>query len=82
LWVMRVASVCPRRSWHVRYASDSDRIGASQRTVAMGHSPTYAVQQIAMLFDYLVSDGQQAGRHGEAECFSRLQIDDEFALVD
>jgi hypothetical protein len=40
------------------------------------HSPTYAVQQIAILFDYLVSDGQQAGRH------SRLQIDDEVALVD
>jgi hypothetical protein len=28
------------------------------------------------VIDYLVSDGQQAGRHGEAECLIRLHIDD------
>ena len=31
----RVASGRSRRSWHVRYASNSDPIGASQRSVAM-----------------------------------------------
>jgi hypothetical protein len=59
---------CP----HCPKADVDPRIVMSQKC----HSPTYAVQQIAMLFDCLVSDGQQAGRH------SRLQIDDEFALVD
>jgi hypothetical protein len=59
--VSRAGSRRSRSGWHVRYASNSDPIGASQRSVAMCHSPTYAVQQIAMLFDYLVSDGQQAG---------------------
>src|SRR5262245_11592710 len=32
-------------SIHVRYASKSDQIDASQRTVALCQEPTYAVQQ-------------------------------------
>ena len=45
-WVSRVASGRPRRSWHVRYASNSDPIGASRRSVAMCHYvwPGHAVQ--------------------------------------
>src|SRR4029077_11162036 len=39
-WVSRVASRRSRRSWHVRYASKSDPIGASQRSVAMCHKFT------------------------------------------
>ena len=45
LWVSRVASGTSRRSWHVRYASNSDPIGASQRSVAMCHLRTHAAQQ-------------------------------------
>jgi hypothetical protein len=37
LRVSRVASGPSRRSWHVRYAFNSDPIGASQRSVAMCH---------------------------------------------
>jgi hypothetical protein len=38
LWVIRVASMRPQRLRHVRYASDSNPIGARQRTVAMWKS--------------------------------------------
>src|SRR5262245_11021185 len=38
LWVSRVASGPSQRSWHVCYASNSDPISASQRSVAMPRS--------------------------------------------
>jgi len=43
--VIRVTSTQPLASPDVRFASNTDRIGASQRTVAMCHKATYAVQQ-------------------------------------
>ena len=44
LWVSRLASGRSRRSWYVRYASNNDPIGASQRSVARCHNQTYAPQ--------------------------------------
>src|SRR5262249_24808159 len=38
---------------------------------------THALQQIASLFDNLVSECQQAGRHGNAERLGGLEIDNE-----
>jgi hypothetical protein len=37
----RVASGRSRRSWHVRYASNSDPIGASQQNVALCQKETF-----------------------------------------
>jgi hypothetical protein len=37
LWVKRVTSVRSRRSRNVRYASNTDRMDASQRTTALCH---------------------------------------------
>jgi hypothetical protein len=54
---MRVVSLCPRCSWHVRYASDSDRIGAWQRTVAMCQKATFALQQISLFDHFVGGDG-------------------------
>jgi hypothetical protein len=33
-------------AWHVRFCSESDQIGASQRTAALRQKPTFALQQI------------------------------------
>jgi len=49
--VNRVASRRSRRSWHVRYASNSDPIGASPRSVAMCHFQTHALQQRNISFE-------------------------------
>ena len=45
LWVSRLASGRSRRSWYVRYASNNDPIGASQRSVAMCQKRTKCTQQ-------------------------------------
>jgi hypothetical protein len=39
-WVRRVGSTRPRRSRNVRYASNTDRIDAPQKTVALCQQPT------------------------------------------
>jgi len=34
------------------------------------------MQRRAVLFDHLISAGEQRGWHSEAECFCRLELDD------
>ena len=43
---------------------------------ALGHKQTHAPQQIASLFDYLVSAEEHQFRHGEVERLRRPQIND------
>jgi hypothetical protein len=59
LRVKRVTSVRSRRLRNVRYASNTDRIDASQQNVILCHEPTYAVQQIALLLHHLVGAGEK-----------------------
>jgi phosphoribosyl 1,2-cyclic phosphodiesterase len=50
-----------RRSRNVRYASNTDRIDASQQNVASCHKPTYAAQQIGRLLPAeLMAQGKRA----------------------
>ena len=46
LWVSRVASGRSQRSRHVRYASNSDPIGASQRSVVMCQERSFRTVKI------------------------------------
>jgi len=73
--VKRVISVRSRRSRNVRYASNTDRIDASQQNVAMCQKATFALQQI-FLFDDPLGDGKQFTRHRETERSSSLQVDE------
>jgi hypothetical protein len=60
-WVKRATSVRSRCSRNVRYASNTDRIDASQRNVAMCQKPTYS-----WLLDHLVGEGEEDWRDFEA----------------
>jgi hypothetical protein len=48
---------------------ESDLIIAQQRNDAMGHKPTYAVQQKPLLFDHLVGESKQLSRFIQSEAF-------------
>jgi hypothetical protein len=48
-----------RRALYVRYASSSDRIGASQRIDAMCHKQTHASQQKSTSIDQLAISAEQ-----------------------
>src|SRR5262249_47834006 len=67
-----------RERFHVRSASKSDLIDASQLNDAVCYSRPLASQQTAGLFDYFVGNGVHLERDIEAERPSGLEIDDEF----
>src|ERR1700732_717221 len=50
---------------------ETDSTGASCQ------DPTLAPEQTALLFDYLVGNGEQSGRHGGAERLRCLEVDGE-----
>jgi len=52
-----MAEMGQRYSCHVRYTSNSDHIGASQRNVEMCQSRPNAAQQNPLLFDHLAAVG-------------------------
>src|SRR5262245_9645631 len=76
MWVRSVASGRSRRSWHVRYASNSDPIGVSQRSVARCQEETRAgaatARAEASLLDHLVGAGEQRGWHFKPSAFAVL----------
>ena len=78
-WVSRVASGRSRCSWHVRYASNSDPIGASQRNVAMCQKLPCGAANTS-LFDHLVGAGEQRRRHFQAKRLGGLEIDGQFVF--
>ena len=45
---------------------------------AMCHKAKFAPQQIASLFDYLISENEECGRDSEAKCLRSFEIDDKF----
>src|SRR5215831_9454457 len=85
MWVSRVASGRSRRSWHVRYASNSDPIGASQRSVAMCHLRTRAPQQTTRasvsLFDHVIGTQENRRRQLDAKRLSGLEVENHIEFV-
>jgi hypothetical protein len=59
----RGSGACPLRS-------ESDRIAASPRMDATCHKPTYAVQQIAALFDQLVGAAERPAIFAERQLWN------------
>ena len=64
----------------VRFTSNSDQAGASQRSDALCQNRTYAPQQTISLFYHLVGAGEQRGWQREAERVGCFQVDEEFKL--
>src|SRR6266550_3323658 len=75
--VNRVASRRARHLRHVRYASDSDPIGAQQRTVAMYHLRLMHRGKIGVSLDHLVGAGEQGRRHLDPQRLGRVEVDGE-----
>src|SRR5262245_32566365 len=77
LWVRSRRSVitepCPL---YPRKRTSSGYLGMS----ALCQKRTFALQQIARLFDHLVSAGKQRRRNGDAEQLRRLNIDNQLEL--
>jgi hypothetical protein len=58
-WVIRVGPKQAAASPDVRFTSDSDQTGASQRSDALCQSRHFAPQQNRPLLDHLVGAGKQ-----------------------
>jgi hypothetical protein len=68
LWVKRVTSVHSRRSRNVRYASNTDRIDASQQNVATCHKQAYGTAAASLFYD-IIGELLEMQKHLGAECF-------------
>ena len=79
-WVIRVAPTASKASPNVRYAFNSDRIRASQRTDAMCQEATYTPQQSKGLLNHLVGQREQLVGDFEAERPSGLEVDHQLEL--
>src|SRR6266436_1706897 len=75
MWVKRVASTRSRCARHVRFTSDNDRLGASQRTGASCQQATSA-----RLFDHLVGAGREPHWHVDTQRPGGLEIEHELEL--
>jgi hypothetical protein len=71
----------PRRAKPYAHARplcpESGQVIASQRNDAMCHKRPNAAQQNPCLFDHLVGDGEQRGRHLYSDRASSCEVDDE-----
>src|SRR5690349_11269429 len=67
LWVKRVASTRSRCARHVRYASNSDQIDASQQTVALCQNRTNDRSKKTPLFNQFVGAQQERLRDRETQ---------------
>jgi hypothetical protein len=65
---------------NVRYASDSDHSRYESELTLWAISDQSAPQQKSSLFDHLVGQRKQSGRHVETEGLRGLTVDDELDL--
>jgi hypothetical protein len=66
--------------WHVRFASNSDRI-ADMPECPVGANCVILDQNKAPLIEHLVGDGEHPFRNCHMQRFRSLQVDDQFELI-
>src|SRR5579864_930564 len=73
------------RCRHVGFTPNFGRVVATQRTDALGHKPTHALQKGSCdgrndLLDHVVSDGEHARWNDEAKSPGGVEIDNQLEL--
>src|SRR5258708_30165466 len=77
-WVKRVASRRSRRARHVRFTSNNDRIGASQKTGASCQEATSARSKPTPSFNHFICANKQFIRYSQPKRLGSSEIDHEF----